>query len=97
MVETTSRIASSSSTTRIFSVSTVSRLPVVIIREVTPVLGQPCPFRKQHVSVRINSFLTEHALCVRHFMRTGVFARWVGNRETTYRAAKSGFTCHCVL
>src|SRR6267154_2937437 len=61
MVETTSRIASSSSTTRIFSVSTVSRLPVVIIREVTPVLGQPCPFRKQHVSVRINGFLSKHA------------------------------------
>src|SRR5262249_27123266 len=58
MVETTSRIASSSSTTRIFSVSTLGRLPPVIIREVTHPWGQPCPFRKQHVSVRINGSLS---------------------------------------
>src|SRR5258706_9589310 len=82
MVETTSRIASSSSTTNIFSVSTVARLPVVIIREVTPLLGRSCPFRKQHVSVRINGFLSRQAAVAPNpHRRTGVIAGREANRE----------------
>src|SRR6202048_2111990 len=55
MVETTSRMASSSSTTSMFSTSTVSRLPEVIIRDGTPEIGGVAQSENSVLASKISS------------------------------------------
>ena len=53
-------------------------------------MGQPCPFRKQHVSVRINGFLSRHHTVYSGRGSPPAQAAWLGDREAVQKLPNQG-------